>query len=52
VRDVDRALTVLAPLGFAALPGAPVQIGQDDYWTLVNDFGPGSIDGAQRSRRA
>jgi DNA-binding response OmpR family regulator len=45
VPDVDRALTVLAPLGFAALPGAPVQIGQDDYWTLVNDFGPGSIDG-------
>jgi DNA-binding response OmpR family regulator len=36
---------VLAPLGFAALPGAPVQIGQDDYWTPVNDFGPGSIDG-------
>ena len=43
--DVDRALTVLAPLGFAALPGAPVQIGQDAYWTLMNDFGPGSIDG-------
>ena len=45
VPDVDRALTVLAPLGFAALPGAPVQIGQNDCWTLVNDFGPGSIDG-------
>ena len=45
VPDVDRALTVLAPLGFAALPGSPVQIGQDTYWTLVNDFGPGSIDG-------
>ena len=45
VSDVDRALTVLAPLGFAVLPGAPVQIGQDAYWTLVNDFGPGSIDG-------
>jgi hypothetical protein len=45
VPDVDRALTVLAPLGFAALPGAPVQIGQDAHWTLVNDFGPGSIDG-------
>jgi DNA-binding response OmpR family regulator len=43
--DVDRALTVLAPLGFAALPGAPVQIGQDAYWTLVTDFGPSSIDG-------
>jgi hypothetical protein len=43
--DVDHALTVLAPLGFAALPGAPVQIGQDAYWTLINDFGPGSIDG-------
>jgi hypothetical protein len=45
VPDLERALTVLAPLGFAALPGAPVQIGQDARWTLVNDFGPGSIDG-------
>jgi Transcriptional regulatory protein, C terminal len=45
VPDVDRALTVLAPLGFAALPGAPVQIGDETQWTLVNDFGPGSIDG-------
>jgi hypothetical protein len=45
VPDVDRALTVLAPLGFAALPGAPVQTGEDAHWTLVNDFGPGSIDG-------
>jgi hypothetical protein len=45
VSDVNRALTVLAPLGFAALPGAPVEIGDDAYWTLVNDFGPGSIDG-------
>jgi DNA-binding response OmpR family regulator len=45
VPDVDRALTVLAPLGFAALPGAPIQIGKDAHWTLMNDFGPGSIDG-------
>jgi DNA-binding response OmpR family regulator len=45
VPDVDRALTALAPLGFAALPGAPVQIGGDAYWTLMNDFGPGSVDG-------
>jgi hypothetical protein len=45
VPDVDRALTALAPLGFAALPEAPVRIGDDAYWTLVNDFGPGSIDG-------
>jgi hypothetical protein len=45
VPDVDEALTVLAPLGFAALPGAPVQVGEDAHWTLVNDFGPGSIDG-------
>jgi hypothetical protein len=45
VPDVDQALTVLAPLGFAALPGAPVQIGKDAHWTLMNDFGPGSIDG-------
>jgi len=44
-RDLDHALTVLAPLGFAALPGGPVRIGGDAYWTLVNDFGPGSIDG-------
>ena len=44
VPDVDRALTVLAPLGFEALPGAPVQIGGDAVWTLMNDFGPGSID--------
>jgi hypothetical protein len=43
--DVDRALTVLAPLGFTALPSAPVQVGDDLYWTLVNDFGPGSVDG-------
>jgi hypothetical protein len=43
--DVNRALTVLAPLGFAALPGAPIQIGEDVGWTLVTDFGPGSIDG-------
>ena len=43
--DVDHALTVLAPLGFAALPGAPVQIGGAPQWTLVNDFGSGSIDG-------
>jgi DNA-binding response OmpR family regulator len=45
VRDVESALTVLAPLGFAVLPGAPVSIGDDAYFTLVNDFGPGSIDG-------
>src|SRR6516165_3792864 len=45
VSDVDRALLALTPLGFAALPGAPVQLGEDTYWTLVNDFGPGSIDG-------
>jgi len=45
VSDVDRALTALAPLGFAALPGAPVRIGEAAYWTLMNDFGPGSIDG-------
>ena len=45
VSDVDRALTVLAPLGFAVLPGAPIQIGRDAHWTLVNDFGPGSIAG-------
>jgi len=45
VPDVERALTVLAPLGFSALPGAPIRIGEDARWTLVNDFGPGSIDG-------
>lgn len=45
VPDADRALVVLAPLGFAVLPGAPVQLGQDANWTLMNDFGPGSIDG-------
>ncbi len=44
VPDVERALTVLAPLGFAALPGGPVQLGEDAQWTVVNDFGPGSID--------
>jgi DNA-binding response OmpR family regulator len=27
------------------LPRAPVQIGKDAYWTLMIDFGPGSIDG-------
>ena len=45
VPDVDRALTALAPLGFAAMPGAPTQIGEDAQWTVVNDFGPGSVDG-------
>jgi DNA-binding response OmpR family regulator len=45
VPDPERALSALAPLGFTALPGAPVQIGRDTCWTLVNDFGPGSIDG-------
>jgi hypothetical protein len=45
VPDVDGALALLAPLGFAALPGPPVQIGEEARWTLVNDFGPGSIDG-------
>jgi DNA-binding winged helix-turn-helix (wHTH) protein len=45
VPDIDHALTVLAPLGFAALTGPPIRIGNDCYWTLVNDFGPGSIDG-------
>jgi hypothetical protein len=45
VPDVDRALTVLAPLGFAALADSPVRIGEDTYWTLVLDFGPDSIDG-------
>jgi hypothetical protein len=45
VPDLDRALMALAPLGFAALPGPPVRIGEDAYWTVMNDFGPGSIDG-------
>jgi hypothetical protein len=45
VPDLDRALEVLAPLGFAPLSDAPVQIGQDSNWTLVNDFGPDSVDG-------
>jgi Transcriptional regulatory protein, C terminal len=45
VPDLDRALMALAPLGFAALSGTPVRIGEDAYWTLMNDFGPGSIDG-------
>ncbi len=45
VPDLDRALMALAPLGFEALSGTPVRIGQDAFWTLVNDFGPGSIDG-------
>lgn len=53
VPDADRALAVLAPLGFAVLPNAPVQIADDAHWTLMNDFGPG-LDRrlAQRSRRA
>jgi hypothetical protein len=45
VTDVDRALSALGPLGFAVLPGPPVQVGEDAHWTLMNDFGPGSIDG-------
>jgi hypothetical protein len=42
--DVDAALTALAPLGFEALTGPPVEIGDAPHWTLMNDFGPGSID--------
>jgi Transcriptional regulatory protein, C terminal len=45
VPDVDQALMALAPLGFIALAGGPVQLGDDTYWTVMNDFGPGSIDG-------
>jgi NACHT domain len=45
VPDVDRALMALAPLGFAALSAPPVRLGKDAYWTVMNDFGPGSIDG-------
>jgi Transcriptional regulatory protein, C terminal len=45
VPDAERALMALAPLGFTALAGPPVRIGKDTCWTLMNDFGPGSIDG-------
>jgi hypothetical protein len=45
VTDVDSALAALAPLGFSLVPGEPIMVGHDAHWTLVNDFGPGSIDG-------
>jgi DNA-binding response OmpR family regulator len=45
VPEVDSALAALAPLGFTELRGAPVQIGGHAHRTLVNDFGPRSIDG-------
>jgi len=47
-QDVSRSLLRSDPVTAAwmdHLRRAPVQIGEDDYWTLVNDFGPGSIDG-------
>ncbi|HET6850247.1 MAG TPA: winged helix-turn-helix domain-containing protein [Gaiellales bacterium] len=45
VPELDEALAALAPLGFAPLPGDPVDMGGGAVWTLVNDFGPDSIDG-------
>lgn len=37
-------LPALAPLGFARLPEADVDLDGKRYYTLMNDFGPGSID--------
>jgi hypothetical protein len=37
-------LPALAPLGFARLPDCDVEIDGKRYYTLMNDFGPGSVD--------
>ena len=43
--DLPQALSQLAPLGFARLPGGTAEIGGTTYHALYNDFGPSSIDG-------
>jgi len=43
--DRPEVLDALAPLGFVPLALAPATIGDATYRTILNDFGPGSIDG-------
>jgi hypothetical protein len=43
-QDLDACLPPIEPLGFVHLP-LPVAIGGQTFQTLMNDFGPASIDG-------
>jgi hypothetical protein len=43
--DPAVALSQLAPLGFARLPGGAAEVGGTTFHALCNDFGPSSIDG-------
>ncbi len=45
VRDIATLGPMVAPLGFAALPGDPSQLDGLPYYAAVLDFGPSSIDG-------
>jgi len=42
-RGLDR-LPALAPLGFVRVPEADVELDGKRFYTLMNDFGPGSVD--------
>jgi class 3 adenylate cyclase len=45
VIDLSTFESILSPLGFTALEMASVTLGGNTYHTLMNDFGPSSIDG-------
>jgi class 3 adenylate cyclase len=45
VRDLSLFRPILSPLGFTPLEGATVSLDGIDYHSLMNDFGPASIDG-------
>jgi len=45
VKDVSIFEPILFPLGFASLESAMVPINGITYHTLMNDFGPSSVDG-------
>jgi len=45
VLDLSTFESILSPLGFTALEMASVTLGGITYHTLMNDFGPSSIDG-------
>ena len=45
VRNLDAGLGALSGLGFRHAPGYDVDLGGVMHYTLVLDFGPGSIDG-------
>ena len=45
VKDLSIFEPILFPLGFTAIESADVSIGGISYQTVMNDFGPSSIDG-------